>query len=73
MGQNQKFRKKCKIDFFENVPDFIFGIYSVILCMGLGLSRDIKRSMVSVFILKILEHFQRYLFLAFKKELFDLS
>jgi hypothetical protein len=38
------------------IHDFIFGIYLVILCMGLGLSRVIKRSMVSVFILEILEH-----------------
>jgi hypothetical protein len=58
MGQNQKFMKKLKIDFFENVHDFIFGIYSVILFMGLGLLRDTKRSMVSIFILEILDNFQ---------------
>jgi hypothetical protein len=28
----------------KNVHDFIFGIYSVILCMGLGLSRVVKKS-----------------------------
>jgi hypothetical protein len=58
MGQKSKIYEKIKNRFFENVQDFIFGVYSVILCMGLGLSRDIKRSMVSVFILEILEHFQ---------------
>jgi hypothetical protein len=44
MGQNRKIYEKFKNRFFENVQDFIFGIYSVILCMGLGLSRVIKRS-----------------------------
>jgi hypothetical protein len=57
-GPNSKIYEKIKNRFFENVPDFIFGTYSVIFCMSLGLSRDIKRSMVSVFILEILEHFQ---------------
>jgi hypothetical protein len=57
-GPKSKFYEKIKNRFFENVPDFIFGIYSVILCMGLGLLRDSKKSMVSVFILEILEHFQ---------------
>ncbi len=43
-GPKSKIYEKIKNRFFENVPDFIFGNYSVILCMALGLSRDIKRS-----------------------------
>jgi hypothetical protein len=36
MGRIQKIPENLKYQFFENVQDFQFGIYSVILWMNLG-------------------------------------
>ncbi len=61
MGQNLIFYENFKFLISTKLQYFQFELYMALLYMTHDLSRNIKKSMASLFILEILEPFQNYL------------